>query len=67
MVKFVFSHSKLKKQPFFDASFKIQWNQGPPCPPSDAHACDSYTSGCQTAGPRTGTGKHRFFSGTQTT
>ena len=37
-VKFVFYPSKLKKQPFFANSFKIQGGQGPPLPlPSDAH------------------------------
>jgi len=39
MVKYVFSHSKLRKQPFFAKIVKIQVGAKPPChPPSDAHA-----------------------------
>jgi len=38
VVKFVFSHSKLRKQPFFAEIFKIQGGQAPPAPRSDAHA-----------------------------
>jgi len=38
VVKFVFSLSKLRKQPFLAEIFKIQEGQGPLLPrPSDAH------------------------------
>jgi len=37
-VKFVFYPSKLKKQPVFANTFKIQGGLGSPSPPSDAHA-----------------------------
>jgi len=38
LVKFVFSYSKLRKQPFFVEIFKIQKGSKPPTsPPSDAH------------------------------
>jgi len=39
VVKFVFSHSKSRKQPFFAEIFKIQGGPWPSLPsPSDAHA-----------------------------
>jgi len=40
VVKFVFSHSKLRKHSFFAMNFKTQGEQRPPAPlapPSDAH------------------------------
>jgi len=36
VVKLVFSQSKLRKNPFFAKTFKIQRGQGPPDPLSDA-------------------------------
>jgi len=32
MVKYVFFHSKLRKQPFFAEVFQIHWGQGLPLP-----------------------------------
>jgi len=39
VVKFVFAHSKLRKQPLFAESFKIKGGQNHPMlSPSDTHA-----------------------------
>jgi len=43
VLKFVFSHSKLRKKTFAEI-FKIQGSQGPPCPPFDAHGLDGSDS-----------------------
>jgi len=37
VVKFDFSHSKLRKQSFYAENFKIQGGQVPPALPSDDH------------------------------
>jgi len=43
VMKFVFSHSKLRKQPFFAMNFKIQLGSRPTCPPpSDAHGTHTH-------------------------
>jgi len=41
VVKFVFSHSKLRKQPFFAGIFKIHGEAKTPLHPSEAHDCSS--------------------------
>jgi len=41
VVKFVFSHSKLIKQPFLLKFSKSTGGEGPPCPSSQVHATKS--------------------------